>query len=90
MLQGKVDDDHEPRARQQDRDAKWTKKHDRSYFGYKKHISIDRKHKLIRQAVVTDASVHNFRVMDQVLDLDNAGSQVWVDSGFREIGDHEK
>ena len=80
---GKPDDDHEPRSRQQDRDAKWTKKHGRSYFGYKNHISIDRKHKLIRQSAVTDASVHDSRVLDLVLDPDNAGSQVWADSAYR-------
>src|SRR5712671_2711408 len=27
---------------QKDKDARWTKKHDRSYFGYKNHIGVDR------------------------------------------------
>ena len=28
--------------RQKDKDARWTKKHERSYFGYKNHIGVDR------------------------------------------------
>src|SRR3984893_18329475 len=27
--------------RQKDKDARWTKKHERSYFGYKNHIGVD-------------------------------------------------
>ncbi len=43
--------------RQKDKDARWMKKHDRSYFGYKSHIGVDRRHKFVRRYVV-DASVH--------------------------------
>ena len=38
--------------RQKDKDARWTKKHERSYFGYKNHIGVERRY------VVSDASVH--------------------------------
>jgi IS5 family transposase len=40
---------------QKDKDARWTKKHDRSYFGYKNHIGVDRRHKFVRRYVVSDA-----------------------------------
>src|SRR6185295_1767322 len=33
--------------RQKDKDARWTKKHGRSFFGYKNHVNVDRTHKLI-------------------------------------------
>jgi transposase, IS5 family len=36
------------KLRQKDRDARWTKKHDRSFFGYKNHVNADARHKLIR------------------------------------------
>jgi hypothetical protein len=36
------------KLRQKDRDARWTKKHGRSFFGYKNHVNADAKHKLIR------------------------------------------
>lgn len=83
---GKLEEEEEgslPRRRQQDADAKWTKKHGKSYFGYKNHISIDKKNKLIRKAHVTDASVHDSQAMDQVLDADNEGMDVWADSAYR-------
>src|SRR3954464_1706002 len=44
--------------RQKDKGARWTKKHERSYFGYKNHIGVDRRHKFVRRYVVSDASVH--------------------------------
>lgn len=80
---GKIDDAHGPRSSQQDKDAKWTKKRGKSYFGYKNHISIDKESKFIRKAQVTDASVHDSQAMDQVLDPGNRGAEVWADSAYR-------
>ena len=40
---------------QKDTDARWTKKHGRSFFGYKNHINVDVKFKLIRNFSVTSA-----------------------------------
>jgi len=48
---------------QKDKDARWTKKHDKSFYGYKNHIGIDRTHKLIRRYTETDASVHDSSMM---------------------------
>jgi IS5 family transposase len=45
--------------RQKDKDARWTKKHGKSFYGYKNHVNADASHKLIRQYDVTDASVHD-------------------------------
>jgi hypothetical protein len=45
--------------RQKDKDARWTKKHGKSFYGYKNHVNADARHKLIRQYDVTDASVHD-------------------------------
>ena len=42
---------------QKDADALWTKKNGKSFFGYKNHISVDVKHKLIRKFHVTSAEV---------------------------------
>ena len=52
------------KVRQKDRDARWTKKHGRSFFGYKNHVNADAKHKLIRHYAVTDAAVHDSRELD--------------------------
>jgi hypothetical protein len=59
------------KVRQKDRDARWTKKHGRSFFGYKNHVNADAKHKLIRHYAVTDAAVHDSQELDGLLDTGN-------------------
>lgn len=44
------------KRRQKDVEARWTKKHGKSYFGYKVSVSVDRRYKLIRNVRVSDAS----------------------------------
>lgn len=68
---------------QKDKDARWTKKHGKSHFGYKNHISADRRHKLVRRYAVTPASVHDSQKLDDVLDPNNTASSVWADSAYR-------
>ncbi len=60
--------------RQKDKDARWTKKHGRAHFGYKNHICIDRRHKLVRRYAVSTASVHDSQKLDDVLDAHNTAS----------------
>ena len=68
---------------QKDTDARWTKKHGKSHYGYKNHVSVDRRHKLVRRYQVTDAAVHDSQVVDDILDTDNTASGVWADSAYR-------
>lgn len=75
---------------QKDKDARWTKKNDKSFYGYKNHISIDRKHKLIRRYAETDASVHDSQKLDEVLDKANTSNEVWADSAYRSIESEAK
>lgn len=44
---------------QKDVDARWTKKNKQNYYGYKNHILIDSKYKLIRDYEITPANVHD-------------------------------
>jgi len=69
--------------RQKDTDARWTKKHGKSHYGYKNHINVDRRHKLVRCYHVTTASVHDSQALEAVLDADNTASDVWADSAYR-------
>ncbi|MFA0813840.1 transposase, partial [Microbulbifer epialgicus] len=48
--------------RQKDLDARWTKKNNERYYGYKDHVCIDNKQKLIREYEVTSAEVHDSHV----------------------------
>ena len=68
---------------QKDTDARWTKKRGQSHYGYKNHINVDRRHKLVRHYEVTDASVHDSQVLDDILDGDNTALGVWADSAYR-------
>src|SRR6202166_2231626 len=66
--------------RQKDKDARWTKKHGKSFYGYKNHVNADAKHKLIRQYDVTDASVHDSQKFDGLLNQANTSADVYADS----------
>src|SRR5467141_3305883 len=70
---------------QKDTDARWTKKNDESFYGYKNHVGVDKAHKLIRKWDATDAAVHDRQKLDDVLDFSNTGKEVWADSAYRSV-----
>jgi transposase, IS5 family len=69
--------------RQKDKEARWTKKHGQSFYGYKNHVGVDKTHKLIRKWDATDASPHDSQKLDDVLDPTNTCKEVWADSAYR-------
>lgn len=75
--------------RQRDLDAEHGEKHGRSHYGYKTHVNMDRKHKLVRTYEVTPASVNDGTMLEAVLDGRNTGRGVWADSAYRSA-EHEK
>lgn len=68
---------------QKDIEARWTQKNGKNYYGYKNHIGIDVKHKLIRAYAVTSASVHDSRCFERLLDGKNSSRTVYADSAYR-------
>ena len=72
----------EAKKAQKDIDARWTKKRDRRYFGYKNHVNVDRRHKFIRDYRVTPANVHDSRCLDDLLDETVPDKGVWADSAY--------
>jgi len=68
---------------QKDVDARWTKKNDESFYGYKNHVGVDKAHKLIRKWDVTDGVVHDSQKLDDILDPSNTAKDVWADSAYR-------
>jgi hypothetical protein len=52
-------------------------------FGYKSHISIDRRFGFIRKAAVTSAVESDGRQLRRVIDTANTASNVWADSACR-------
>ena len=73
----------EAKLRQKDVEARWTKKNNQSYFGYKNHINVDRNCKLIRRYEVTDASMHDSQEFCGLVDPTNTNADVFADSAYR-------
>jgi len=72
----------ENKKRQKDTDARWFRKAGRDHYGYKNHIEVDAKNKLIRKYEVTPASVHDSNVFEELLDDQNSSCDVWGDSAY--------
>jgi transposase, IS5 family len=70
------------KLRQKDVDARWVKKNNVNHYGYKNHINVDKKYKLIRNYEVTAASVHDSEVFEEILDQKNR-KKIWADSAYR-------
>ena len=86
------------KLRQKDRDARWTVKYTKAKpsadgaprvdlavpaFGYKNHVGIDRRHRLIRRWTVTDAARHDGALLPELIDTNNTAGEVWADTAYR-------
>ena len=83
---GKVPEDWsgKPAKRsQKDTDARWTKKHGKSHYGYRNHVNVDRKHKLVRRYHVSDAALHDSPAVAHLLMRGNTGAGVRADAAYR-------
>ncbi len=70
------------KLRQKDLDARWTKKNNISYYGFKNHIKADEGTKLIKNYVITPASVHDSQALDALLSHADAGQKLYADSAY--------
>ena len=67
---------------QKDVDARWTKKNQENHYGYKNHAKVDNEHKFIEKYTTTDASVHDSRALDELLEEKDNGQDLWADSAY--------
>ena len=75
--------DNPHKKRHKDVDARWTKKGGINYYGYKDHTLVIEKTKMIKNFVVTLASVHDSTPVDILIDGDNKeGEFCWFDSAY--------
>lgn len=85
IKEGKIPENFEQnhyRLRQKDCDARWTVKNGQHYFGYKSHINVDMKYKLIRAFDVTSASSADIRSFENLLVDNQKDKRVWADSAY--------
>jgi len=82
--------DEENVFNQLDFDARWTKKNNESFFGYKDHVKCDKDSKIITDFTVTDASVHDSQELIELINRDD--KSVDLDSGYvgKDIADEVK
>jgi IS5 family transposase len=74
---------HPAKSAQKDIDARWAKKHGKSFFGYKNHVATDGKGKYIRDYTVSDAARHDSNHFVELLDMENTSQDVFADSAYR-------
>jgi transposase, IS5 family len=65
-----------------DLDARWTKKNNETFYGYKNHIKVCKKTKLIQNYEVTDASVHDSQTLEDLIDETNTNKELYADSAY--------
>ena len=65
-----------------DIDARWTKKNNEVFYGYKNHAKVDSKSKFINTYTVTDASVHDSQALNGLLDITDEGQPLYADSAY--------
>ena len=93
IKEGKVPDsisDNPNIACQKDLDARWTKKHGKSYFGYKNHVRVDADTKMIREWDVTPAHVHDSQVFEAVLRDVKRRHTVYADNAYADEKKEER
>jgi transposase, IS5 family len=97
--------DEPARAAQKDTSARWTVKFSKAKpkedgttqidiaiptFGYKNHVSIDRRHGIIRCHITSDAAAHDgARLREGLIDPQNTASDVWADTAYRSAANEE-
>jgi len=75
-------EENAPKIAQKDTDARWTKKNGESHFGYKDHVKVDEKSKIITEYTVSDASVHDSQETQPLLDDSDQGQPLYADSAY--------
>lgn len=70
------------KKRHKDIDARWVKKNNETFYGYKNQAKVDTKSKFVDTYEVTDASVHDSQPLDDLLTEDDKGQDLHADSAY--------
>ena len=65
---------------QKDTDARWTKKGDAVYYGYKNHVKADLESKLIVDYTVTSANVHDSQELHKL--VNETDKKIYADTAY--------
>jgi transposase, IS5 family len=70
------------KKRQKDMDARWATKNKERHYGYKNHVKVDKKSKIVTAYAATDASVHDSQALEKLLDERDAHHELYADSAY--------
>lgn len=70
------------KKKHKDIDARWTKKNNETFYGYKNHAKVDTKSKFVNTYTVTDASVHDSQALDNLLTEQDKEQDLHADSAY--------
>jgi IS5 family transposase len=82
--------DQPAKLRQKDMDARWTKKNEETFYGYKNHVKADAESVLITDYVVTDAAVHDSQALPELVAEDKRDEALFADSAYKSAKTDEK
>lgn len=74
--------DEPNKLQQKDLDARFTKKHNKSFYGYKDHIKADTVSKLIDTYTVSPADMHDSQALPALLTDNDKGQEIYADSAY--------
>lgn len=75
-------EENQDKLSQKDTDARWTEKNKEKHYGYKNHIKVDRKSKIITKYSVTDSSVHDSQEFENLIDKNDNDKSIYADSAY--------
>lgn len=73
--------ENQAKKRQKDADARWTKKNGEDHYGYKDHVKVDKKSKLITKYSVTSAEVHDSQELKKLIEQ-GKDKIIYADSAY--------
>lgn len=80
----------EGKKRQKDTDARWTRKNKKSYFGYKHHIKVSQKTKVVTSFEITPANTHDGHVLETLVGDDDSGEELYADKAYDSKANRKK
>ena len=72
--------ENENKLEQKDTDARWAKKGNDTFYGYKDHVKVDNESKIITDFTVTPANVHDVNEFEGLIDRND--KEAWLDAGY--------
>ena len=74
-------EENQNKAAQKDVDARWAVKNKEKHYGYKNHIKIDKKSKIITKYSATSAEVHDSQELENLID-EEKDKRIYGDSAY--------